>query len=297
MSRLLIEEIPHNAIDENYYLRDRVSSNDSADHELRTSIKLHIQKMPIEVVQIAYRDAHRRYGLVSGYRRLQAIRFLQNEGYPEFNTIKACVLPHDHRSALIAQAIENDVRKDISPFERAFFVHRAAGTEAFSNVVDVIAHMYQHASASKISKIMSSVKLVDFIGDLVVHKNCIQEATGLRLVRYLEAGAGDLKLQRMLREASIDRTSEEELGLLNTYLKEAKPLYERQTGNAAHRAGVPSGLSPKMEESRFRKSLLIRFSWILPRRSTNLRRPADDFRGENPADPGKFLPVCRKEPI
>lgn len=143
--------------------------------------------------------------------------------------MKACVLPHDHRSSLIAQAIENDVRKDISPFERAFIVHRAAATEAFSNVDDFIAHMYQHASTSKISKIKSLVKLVDFIGELVVHKNCIKEATGLRLVKYLEAGASDLKLQRMLREVPIDRTSDEELALLNTYLKDANPLYERQT--------------------------------------------------------------------
>ena len=153
--------------------------------------------------------------------------------------MKASALLHDRRSALNALAIENDVRKDISPFERAFFVHRAAATEAFSKVDDVITHMYQHASASKISKIKSLVKLVDFFGDLVVHKNCIQEATGLRLVKYLEAGATDLKLQRMLREVPIDCTSEEELGLLNTYLKEAKPLYERQTATPHRGRGHP----------------------------------------------------------
>lgn len=236
---LLLEEIPVDLIDEAHFMRDRIVNDGDAFLELRSSIYESGQKTPIEVTLISDKGLSLQYGLVSGWRRLRAIRAIRDTGDPGFETINARVLHHDVSSALVAQAIENEVRKDISPFERAIFIHRTVNSDAFESIDHAIKRMYGHASAAKQSKIRSLVKLADFIGDLIVHPDCITEKMGLQLVKYFEAGAGDLKARKMLQEAPKDRSKAEELVLLRKYLSDAKPLYDIQTAHSSKGRGRP----------------------------------------------------------
>ena len=71
---LLLEEIDIDQIDEEHFVRDRIAHDEDAFHELRSSIYASGQKTPIEVTVISDPDEPLRYGLVSGWRRLHAIR-------------------------------------------------------------------------------------------------------------------------------------------------------------------------------------------------------------------------------
>lgn len=237
---LLLEEIDIDQIDEEHFVRDRIAHDEDAFHELRSSIYASGQKTPIEVTVISDPDEPLRYGLVSGWRRLRAIREIFCETRdPGFATINARVLQHDVSSALVALAIENEVRKGISPFERALFIRRTVEAGAFASVDQAILSMYGQASAAKQSKIRTLVRLADFIGAIIIHPDCITEQIGLRLVKYFDAGAGDLKARKMLEEAPKDRTKSEELALLRKYLSDAKPLYDRQTAHDRKGRGRP----------------------------------------------------------
>lgn len=216
----LIEDISIDSIDANYFVRDRLVHDHDAFEELKDSIRRQGQKTPIEVTVISSKPL--RYGLVSGWRRLHAIRELGD--HPGFLTVKARVIRHDLYSAMVAQSAENEMRENISPFERGIFIARAVEAGAFDNVSHAIESMFGAASAAKKSKIRSFVKLFGYIGDNVRHPDGITEAMGLKLLQHLEAGEGDLKLVKMLKQAPAERTKADELKILKEFLVIARGL-------------------------------------------------------------------------
>jgi hypothetical protein len=60
--------------------------------ELKSSILSHGLRLPIEVFELAIPQNGKRYGLISGYRRLNAIISLAAEtGRPDFRAIRALI--------------------------------------------------------------------------------------------------------------------------------------------------------------------------------------------------------------
>lgn len=232
----LIEDIHIESIDEGYFVRDRIVFDHDAFDELKTSIMQAGQKTPIEVTVISNPGEPRLYGLVSGWRRLHAIRELSDD--PGFSTIKARVLQHDLHSAMIAQSAENEMRKNISPFERGIFINRAVHAGAFKSVADAVENMFAGASASKKSKIRSFAKLAAYIGDVVQHPDLITEAMGLKLVQHFDAGEGDLKAVDMLKDAN-NRTKEDELKIFKEFLVIARGLQSSRSVSTPKGRGRP----------------------------------------------------------
>src|SRR5919106_7042327 len=71
-----IHLIPLDAIDEAALTRDRAALDPVAQSELSASIAVSGLRIPIEVFELAEPDGDRRYGLISGFRRLAALREL-----------------------------------------------------------------------------------------------------------------------------------------------------------------------------------------------------------------------------
>ena len=71
----IIEDLPVDAVIVEHMVRDRLTVSAQEMEELKASIRANGQRLPIEVVVLA----RGRYGLVSGWRRLEAIRSLAAE--------------------------------------------------------------------------------------------------------------------------------------------------------------------------------------------------------------------------
>ena len=107
--------IPTTLIDADALPRDRTLLDPHAQDELQGSIRAHGLRMPIEVYATGDR-----YALLSGYRRLTAIRALHDlTGLDEYTQIDALLRTPDSRAeALAAMVEENEQRQPLSPWER-----------------------------------------------------------------------------------------------------------------------------------------------------------------------------------
>ena len=113
-----IHLIPLEAIDEAALTRDRAFFDPVAQTELSSSIAISGLRMPIEVFEFAEPDGARRYGLISGFRRLAAFRALHEEAVDKqrFAAIPAFIRqPQGMAKALTAMVEENAIRADVSP--------------------------------------------------------------------------------------------------------------------------------------------------------------------------------------
>ena len=73
------EPLPLDAIAADALTRDRAAIDPTALEELKASILAPGLRMPIEVFELADPDGPRRYGLISGFRRLAAVRALADD--------------------------------------------------------------------------------------------------------------------------------------------------------------------------------------------------------------------------
>lgn len=189
---LVMLELPLNAIATDAMIRDRSALNQPDMDELRLSIQLNGLRLPIEVYQMANPEGEVRYALLSGYRRLLAIRGLHAQtGDAQFTTIRALVRePRDISDGFISMVEENEIRANLSHFERGRIAAIAAHNGAFASVNDAVDALFFAASKAKRSKVRSFAQIFEEIGDLLGFAEALTERQGLRLAGALRAGAG-----------------------------------------------------------------------------------------------------------
>src|SRR5690348_15186101 len=103
----MVVALPTGAIAPDHLVRDRLLPAEDADAvALRESIRLHGQRTPIEVTPVA---GALPYGLISGWRRLEALKALHAEtGEARFATVQALVRrPETAADAYVAMVEEN----------------------------------------------------------------------------------------------------------------------------------------------------------------------------------------------
>ena len=126
-----IVRLPLDAIDEGALPRDRTGLDAQALAELQTSILMTGLRQPIEVFAMQPHpdeppDAPPRYGLISGFRRLAVFRSLAPD--PRYAEIPAFVRqPRDIPEALSDMVAENEIRADLSPWEKGRIVGGGEG--------------------------------------------------------------------------------------------------------------------------------------------------------------------------
>lgn len=181
----MVLDLPLDTVEATHLQRDRMYMDPEDMASLKASIRSRNQQMPIEVVALP--DG--RYGLVSGARRLAALTALRDEtGDDRFATVKALLRPFEAApEAYLAMVEENEIRADLSFYERGRLAHEAARLGVFDSPAAAVKVLFQHAPAPKRSKILSFVALHDALGDVLLFPEAIPEKLGLALVKAMQA--------------------------------------------------------------------------------------------------------------
>lgn len=199
---LLMADLAVAEIDADAMIRDRTVLDEDAMTELRLSIAANGLRLPIEVYQLAEPRADGvRYGLVSGYRRLVAVRALHGlteEG--KYQSIRAILRPREEADdAFVAMVEENEIRSELSQYERGRISVIAAQQGAFVNVEEAVNRLFANGSKSKRSKVRSFALIFEELGDMLIFPEALSEKRGLRLAQGLRQG-----FEAKLRDALAD---------------------------------------------------------------------------------------------
>ncbi len=220
----MIEEIPLDQIDENYLVRDRLVQDEDEMTALMDSLRARGQQMPIEVVRLPDPVDGRAYGLISGWRRLTALKRLYSAGSePNFGSVRALVIaPDTAQDAYVAMVEENEIRVNLSHYERARIAVRAMRQGVYDTQRAALQGLYASTTRSKRSKIGSFIALVESLDDTLRHPTVISEKLGLDLVRELVRDPG-LADRLKARLAKIPRdTPGPELQVLREAVQETQ---------------------------------------------------------------------------
>lgn len=180
----VVEEIALEEIDTDYIRRDRMSDDEEAMEELIASLRIHGLRAPVELAKTA--DG---FGLISGYRRVQAFRRLAALD-PAFARIPAFVRSAAAgQGAYVAMVEENELRADLSHYERGRIAVLAAGQGVFPSVEAAVDGLFAAASKAKRSKVRSFAAIHEGLGDLLKFPVELSERAGLKLAVGLRDGA------------------------------------------------------------------------------------------------------------
>lgn len=192
-----VHAIPVSEVQTDYLRRDRIGDTPEARQELLESIKQNGLRAPIEVVVLE--DG---YGLIAGHRRLDAFLALSAQD-PTFSNIPAFLRnPAESADAYVNMVEENEIRSNLSHYERGRIAVLSAQTGVFNSVEDAINTLFEHGSKSKRSKIRSFAVVHEALGDLLQFPKELTERTGLKVAAALRGGA-----QARLRDAISDQSA------------------------------------------------------------------------------------------
>ena len=204
---LVMLELALDQIDADALVRDRVVIDAEELEELKASIARNGLRLPVEVFR---RDGVEGYGLLSGYRRLMAVRALRDlTRDPRYDTIKAVLRdPGAMGGSFAAMVEENEIRAGLSHFERGRIAVIAAQQGAFANVEAAVDALFAVASKAKRSKIRSFALIFEELGDMLRFPDLIKERDGLRLAQALRDGA-EARLREALAQGNPADAAEE----------------------------------------------------------------------------------------
>ena len=176
----LIVRLPLDDIDEAYLMRDRMVVDGAEMESLVESIRARGQQTAIEVADLG----NGRYGLISGWRRLQALRQLSGEG--KGSVLALIRAPQEQADAYLAMVEENEIRAGLSYYERARIVVRSVDGGVFDSDRAGLSALFAAASRSKRSKIGSFVRIVRALDGALRFPAALSERAGLALAQALD---------------------------------------------------------------------------------------------------------------
>lgn len=219
----LIRAVPLAAVDAGHLVRDRIGVDEEELQSLMESLRAHGQRSAIEVE----RTGAESYGLISGWRRLTALRRLHEEtGEARFATVLTLLRrPEAAADAYVAMVEENEIRLGLSYYERARIAARAVEAGVFPTEKIALQRLYSSASRAKRSKIRSFLTVHAGLGSALRHPAAIPERLGLMLAKRIEEDADFAPRARAALTAAADAGPEAELALLQRLMKPAaKPV-------------------------------------------------------------------------
>ena len=181
--------LPLDAVDESYLVRDRLVLDEAELAGLAESLARRGQQTAIEVADLGpdlESGATPRWGLISGWRRLTALRRLAEAGRGPGEVLAALRAPQDAAEAYQAMVEENEVRSGLSHYERARIVARAADRGAFAGDREALAALFAAATRPRRSKIGSFVRIVRALDGALRYPAALPERLGLALAKALE---------------------------------------------------------------------------------------------------------------
>jgi len=239
---LMIEELPLAAVDETYLVRDRIVQDEEDMRALMDSIRARGQQTPIEVVKRDGAVAGKTHGLISGWRRLTALNRLYAEtSDPKFASVKALVVrPDSAADAYLAMVEENEIRVNLSHYERARIAMRALAEGIYPDQRKALLGLFQNVPRAKRSKIASFVTLVEALDEVLRYPTAIPEKLGLGLAHLIETEPGfGPQLADHLR-ASDREFAGEELAILHGALNARNAVLSERLETEAAASAAPS---------------------------------------------------------
>ncbi|WP_181164612.1 ParB/RepB/Spo0J family partition protein [Amaricoccus solimangrovi] len=250
----MLRAIPLDDIAADHIARDRMGADPlgAADEEmiaLRESIRAHGQRMPIEVTPLrgpasdeggdgGFARGTLPFGLISGWRRLAALRALFEEtGEERFATATALIRrPASAGEAYVAMVEENEIRLGLSQYERARIAAVATERGVFPSEKAALLTLFANASRAKRSRIRAFTEIYHALDGALGFPAHLPERLGLRLVELIRAGRGDALVAALV--AGAPRSAEAELDLL-----------ERTAARLEAEPGAPSEAAPEAREA------------------------------------------------
>ena len=248
--------LPLGSIDSGALPRDRAALDPEALALLQRSILSEGLRQPIEVFPLEgpTPDATE-YGLISGLRRLTVFRALAPH-LPTFAAIPAFIRqPADIPAALAAMVTENEVRADISPWEKALLILTCVEDAHFPTPDAAILGLFPHITKTNRSRLHAVVTVVDTLGPLLTHGPSLSLRQLLRLSTAIKAGFAEV-IEVALTEHH-DATPPAQWDLLQNILSEA----DRTLADPTPQAEVKP--APKrLSRPHPRGGLTIRREWL-----------------------------------
>lgn len=221
----MIELLPLDVIDDRHLVRDRLVQDEDEMASLQDSLRARGQQMPVEVVALPDPSGRQTHGLISGWRRLTALRRLYKEtNDPKFATVRAMVIqPETSQDSYVAMVEENEIRVNLSHYERARIAVRAMKEGVYPTQRAALQGLFANATRSKRSKIGTFMMLVDAFDDALWFPSAISEKLGLALAREMvrDPGFADAVIQR-LKDTPRDSAGAE-MHLLAQVVQERQP--------------------------------------------------------------------------
>ncbi|SLN39296.1 ParB/RepB/Spo0J family partition protein [Ruegeria meonggei] len=209
---LVAEMLSLDQIDADFIRRDRMVEDVEAMDELLESLRVHGLRTPIEVTREG-----EGFGLISGFRRLEAFRKLA-ETDPRFAEIPAFIREAGSgQDAYVSMVEENELRANLSPYERGRIAVLAAGQGVFASTEAAVDVLFAAASKAKRSKVRSFAVVHEALGDLLQHPVALSEKAGLKIASALREGAQAELRQALAGAGALDAKTE--WGLLEAALK------------------------------------------------------------------------------
>lgn len=219
----MVLALPLSAIVEDHLIRDRVAQDREEMAALKQSIAARGQQTPVEVAEIGPgAGGAMRYGLISGARRMTALRELQAEtGEARFGQVLALLRrPEGGADPYVAMVEENEIRVGLSFYERARIVMRAVEAGVYDSEKKALQGLFATASFAKRSKIKSFIPIVAALDGALRFPARLSERLGLRLSKALEAPGFAARAQAALA-AAAPATAEAETAVLEGLLRPA----------------------------------------------------------------------------
>lgn len=219
----LVVRVSLESIDVAWLVRDRTHPGTVEDPDftaLVESLKRNGQRTPIEVVDMG----NGRYGLISGWRRLTALRRLHDEtGEDRFATVLAFLRqPKSSEDAYVAMVEENEIRLALSYYERARIAAKSVEAGVFDRPKSALQTLFASASRAKRSKIGSFLGLYQVLGDEIHFPQALTERLGLALSKVLEADEAAGKQLVSTLKSVRPQSPEAEQSLLSEFVDNAK---------------------------------------------------------------------------
>ncbi|MDO9640841.1 MAG: ParB N-terminal domain-containing protein [Pseudotabrizicola sp.] len=180
----LVLRLALDQIDCDHLMRDRISLDEDELAPLMTSLRSHGQRTPVEVVELA----SGRFGLISGWRRIQALtRLFSETGEQRFAEVQALLRqPGSAQDAYVAMVEENEIRLGLSYYERARIAARAVDAGVFETEKQALQRLFASASRARRSKIGSFLSLYRLLDGVLRFPAALPERLGLALAQALD---------------------------------------------------------------------------------------------------------------
>ncbi len=174
----VVRKLPLAAVQAHHLCRDRMVLDEDEMAALTSSLAERGQQTPIEVVALP----GGKYGLISGLRRVEALRALGRE-----DVLALVKQPRDSQAAYQAMVEENEIRAGVSFYERANIAVAAVGQGVYPDTHEAVNGLFAHAAKAKRSKIRKFITIRETFGKSLNFPTAIPEHLGVALGQAIEA--------------------------------------------------------------------------------------------------------------